>query len=337
MLRLFLLLVVALVLAPGTWIRSTPGASVEDNRQALSIKPLPVTVRKLGVFDVAGVWELDSRNSRFGSYSGLVALDSGRLLAVSDSGNQLEFTPPGDGPPRPFLASLIGQSVSDKTHFDAESATRDRTSGRLWVGYEQSNSIARLDRNRRPEGRARPLAMRNWGGNTGPEALARLTDGRFVVLAEADPGWFADDFPGLLFPYDPVEGSLPQAFRFAAPESFRPVDMVQLPDGRVLILLREVKWRLPPRFAGKLMVADPAQIRRGSVWKGEVVADLDEPLATDNYEGLAVTQARDGAVVAWLISDDNSASFQRTLLLKLEWRPEAEAQQKAHGTDRTPR
>ncbi|KRA81603.1 esterase-like activity of phytase family protein [Altererythrobacter sp. Root672] len=337
MLRLFLLLIVALVLAPGTWIRSTPGVSVEDNRQSLSITPLPVADSELGVFDVAGVWGLDSRNSRFGSYSGLVLLDSGRLLAVSDSGNQLEFTPPGEGEPHPRLASLVGQSVSDKTHFDAESATRDRASGRLWVGYEHSNRIGRLDRNLRPEGRVRPAAMRNWGGNTGPEAMARLDDGRFLVLAEADPAWFTDDSPGLLFPNDPVEGSTPQAFRFAAPEGFRPVDMAQLPDGRMLILLREVKWRLPPRFAGKLMVADPAEIRSGAVWKGEVIADLEEPLPTDNYEGLAITQANDGTVVAWLISDDNAASFQRTLLMKLEWRPDGQTQQKARGTGRTPR
>ncbi|MBO9517832.1 MAG: esterase-like activity of phytase family protein [Porphyrobacter sp.] len=335
--RLFLLLIVALALTPGTWVRSTPGVSVEDNRQALTITALPLTVRKLGEFDVVGVWELDSHNSRFGSYSALAMLDSGRLLAISDRGNRLEFTPPGSGAPQPQFGSLMGRNISDKTYLDAESVTRDPASGRLWVGFEQSNSIARFDAKLNAEGSVRPPAMRNWGGNTGPEAMARLVDGRFLVLAETSPGWLSDDSPALLFPDDPVEGSTPQEFRFARPEGFRPVDIAQLPDGRVLILLREVKWRLPPRFAGKLMVADPAQIHSGATWSGEVVANLDDPLPTDNYEGLAVTQASDGTIVAWLISDDNSASFQRTLLMKLEWKSGAQIQQKARGTGRTPR
>jgi hypothetical protein len=85
------------------------------------------------------------------------------------------------------------------------------------------------------------------------------------------------------------------------------------------------------------MVADPARVRAGEAWRGEVVAELDDPLPTDNYEGLAVTQSGNGGVVIWLISDDNSATFQRTLLLKLEWQPDARTQQKARGTGRTPR
>ena len=95
--------------------------------------------------------------------------------------------------------------------------------------------------------------------------------------------------------------------------------MAPLPGGRVLILLRTVYWRLPPRFEGKLVIADPARIRQGKRWSGEVVADLAEPLPVDNYEGLAVEPANDGSAVVWLISDDNTARFQRTLLLKLEW------------------
>lgn len=335
-LRLFLLAIVALVLAPGTWVRSAPGKSLEDSRQVLKVRALPVAVGRLGEFEVAGVWELDSSNSRFGSYSALVRLDSGRLLAISDNGNRLEFSPPGDGPPHPNFASLVSHSISDKRNFDAESATRDPCGGKLWVGYEQGNRIVRLDSSLRPEGRVWPPAMRHWGNNSGPEAMVRLGDGRFVVIAEADPSWFASDVPALLFPGDPVAGNSPEAFRFAAPNGFRPVDMAELPDGRVLILLREVKWRLPPRFAGKLLVADPSLIRPGAVWRGEVVAELDDPLPTDNFEGIAIAPTEEGGADVWMISDDNSASFQRTLLMKLEWRPR-QAQQKAHGTGRAPR
>jgi hypothetical protein len=108
--------------------------------------------------------------------------------------------------------------------------------------------------------------------------------------------------------------------------------MAQLPDGRVLILLRKVDWGIPPAFSGKLMIADPSTIRQGERWRAEPVAELEEPLPTDNYEGLAVDSDERGGVVLWLISDDNRARFQRTLLLKLLWR----LNEKARGSSRAP-
>jgi hypothetical protein len=133
--------------------------------------------------------------------------------------------------------------------------------------------------------------------------------------------------PGLLFPSDPVAGSTPKRFRFVPHEGFRPVELAQLPDGRVLILLRKVNWRIPPTFSGKLMLADPATIREGKPWLAEFVADLAEPLPTDNYEGMAVEPDGRGGAVLWLISDDNEMTLQRTLLLKLHWRPNAKARE----------
>ena len=53
---------------------------------------------------------------------------------------------------------------------------------------------------------------------------------------------------------------------------------------------------------------------------------------TENFEGLAVVPGQRGGVVLWLISDDNQSAFQRTLLLKLLWRPN----EKARETIRAP-
>ena len=94
-----------------------------------------------------------------------------------------------------------------------------------------------------------------------------------------------------------------------------------------------MRWGLPPRFEGKLLVADPAEIRPGVAWAGRIIADLKAPLPMDNYEGVAVEPGADGEVVLWVISDDNHAKFQRTLLLKLVWRPD----EKARGRARAPR
>ena len=329
--RLFLLLIVALGLAPGTWWRS-PRAP-RDHRQILHVDRLAVPREVPGdEIEVLGAWRLRSPNDDFSGYSALLAMGDGTLLALSDHGRQLRFTPPGTAPARFRLDVFANLIDADQRQLDLEAATRDPETGTVWAAYEFGNFIERYDTRFAPHGRVEPAAMQPWPGNQGPEAMVRLSDGRFIVLAEGSPRWFAADAPGMLFPRDPLRGGKAIEFDFRAPEGFAPVDMAELPDGRVLILLRAVRWELPPRFEGKLVVADPARIAAGEPWPWEPVADLVEPLPMDNYEGLAVEPGKDGLVL-WLISDDNKATFQRTLLLKLMWRPNA----KARGNARAPR
>jgi hypothetical protein len=260
-------------------------------------------------------------------------MDDGTLLAISDRWRKMRFAPP-DAPRRPVAFGYFSTLEAGKERrWDLEGVTRDRASGQLWGTYEGSNFIERYDAHFRPTGLVQPPAMRHWPSNSGPEAIVRLADGRFIVLSEGSPRWFDDDLPALLYPGDPVEGARPERFRYLPPEGFRPVDMAELPDGRVVILLRGVRCRLPLRFGGKLVVADPAQIRPGKQWSGREIAALSPPLPIDNYEGLAVRQGEDGRVVLWVISDDNQSTFQRTLLLKLLWRPN----EKARGSPRAPR
>ncbi|MDD3799832.1 MAG: esterase-like activity of phytase family protein, partial [Novosphingobium sp.] len=117
--------------------------------------------------------------------------------------------------------------------------------------------------------------------------------------------------------------------------AYRPTDMAQLPDGRVLVLLRRLVWPMPPRFAGKIAIADPAEIRKDGTWTGKVAANLASPLPTDNFEGLAVETGEDGETIVWVISDDNTARSQRTILLKLRWLGEP-ARKKGARFARTP-
>jgi hypothetical protein len=320
--RLAPLTIVALGLAPGTWVR-TPPTQFADERPLLLSTPLPLPDLGRSDLRVAGAWALSSTNHHFGGYSALAVLPDGNVLAVSDRGRRLGFTPP-DRPGHVVSFDYLGTARSGaKAGVDSEALTFDPASGRLWVAYENRNMIVRYDARFRREAAVRPAAMHDWPLNSGPEAMVRLADGRFVVLAEGSPDWFDSDFPALLFPSDPVHGAAPERFRFKPPRGYRPVDAAALPDGRVLILLRRVHWTLPPGFTGKLMIADPATIRPRERWRAEPVADLAEPLPTDNFEGLAVEPGPQGSVILWLISDDNTSAFQRTLLLKLIWRPDA--------------
>jgi hypothetical protein len=321
---------VALCLAPGTWVRSPRLPA--DERQILTVYALAMPRADLGPLSPTGAWELRSPNSGFGSYSALAVLDDGTLLAASDRGGLLNFAPPGEfsGPAR--IGRFPSGEGGEKRDMDIESLTRDPVSGDLWAGFETNSRIERYDASFRPLGVVRPAAMRDWPGNMGPEAMVRLADGRFIVLAEGSPRWFDDGMPGLLFPADPLTGGAPTRFRFVPPTGCRAVDMAQLPDGKVLILLREVLWGIPPHFRGKLMLADPATIRARKPWRAQPLADLAAPLPIDNYEGLAVEPDGTGGVVLWLISDDNGMQYQRTLLLRLVW----PANEKAHGSPRAP-
>ncbi|MGN6498996.1 MAG: esterase-like activity of phytase family protein [Tsuneonella sp.] len=279
--RLFAILLVALLAAPGTWVRSPPPGP-PDYRQRIAFVPLPLAERRVGAMDVIGAWHLRSGFPGFGSFSAMVPLGGGRLLAASDTGRMAAFGEPGVPPQRIQLGEFAGREQPNKFLVDIEGMTRDPATGRIWVSYEGSNAIERFEADLTHARRVRPAAMRGWPGNTGPETLVRLGDGRFVVISEARDRWLGNDHPALLFAGDPITGGEPVHFLVAAPTPFRPVDAALLPDGRVLILLRT--WDgLPPRFRNRLVVADPSQIAAGKVWRGVELARVEAPLPSDNY------------------------------------------------------
>ena len=302
-----------------TLARDAPRAP--DVRPALSLRALPHPARIGPRVAVAGAWQLTSSHAEFGSYSALAALDDDRLAAFSDRGARLDFTAPGGGdkPTSPRFDVLAAtRGTASKRERDAEAVARDPASGTLWVAYEQTHSIVRFAPGGTVTGRVGPAAMRGWPANRGAEAMVRLGDGRFVVIAEvrADGSHRA-----LLFARDPVEGGAPLAFEYAPPPGMRPTDIAALPDGRVVVLNRELLF--PWRFRAALSVLDPREIRRSKVWRGREIACFGPSRLADNYEGMAMVPRGKGAFTIWLISDDNQAALvQRTLLMKLVWTPQ---------------
>lgn len=311
-------------LAPGPWLRSA--LPPPDNSQQLTIRKLDAPRLRLDGAEGAeratdapvlnAAWQLTSPNSEFGSYSALLLLPGARFLAGSDRGASLTFGLDGADP---VLRRIFADDDGSKSLSDLEALTRDPVSGRVWAAYEGRNAIIALDADMRSLGRSRPEAMAGWPSNSGPESLVRLSDGSFITIAEGSRGWFADSSPALIFGGDPVNGTEPMRFRFQGPDGFRPVDMAQLPDGRVIILMRKLVLGLPPDFETKLVLADPRDIAPGRIWRGETIATIAGDLPTDNYEGMAIEDLEGGKVAIWLISDDNGGMFQRTLLLQLLW------------------
>lgn len=323
--RLILAGVVSLGLAPGTFVRTIPPPP--DYISPVLVERLGVNETPLGRFTLVGAWRLASRNDHFGGYSALLARPGGKLLAASDAGRLMILSRPdreNGGPPQ--LGEFADYAGADKYEVDIESLAQDPASGTIWAGFESSNAIKRFDSEFAPEKAIRAPAMEHWGSNSGAESLARLADGRFLVIEERSTS--NGRHRALLFPGDPTDEGEPVELELIGIEGYRPVDATPLPDGRALVLFRRIVWALPPGFASAIAVVDPQGIEPGGALRAKPLAVFEDRIPQENYEGMALTVEEDGARHLWLISDDNFAAHQRTLLLKLRWNP-APKRQKA--------
>ena len=326
--RWFLLALVAIGLAPGTFLRTPtalPGDPAVVTITALKTEVAGVT----GSLEPTGIWELTAPHGRFGGFSALVAVGEDALIAGSDRGWLLDLDLSGPAPRAvPGSFRFVGRRLGPREELvDLESLARDPATGALWAGFENHNLIERFAADGTRTARA-PAQMARWSRNSGAETMERLADGRFVLIAEGPERGSNTAHRALLFPGDPVEKDAPLAFRFLAPPDYDPVDATQLADGRVLILLRRVEYALPARFDTAIAMADPGRIRAGETWQGQILARLGGPLLGENFEGIAVLPDPDDPAreQVWLIADDNFSIFQRSLLVRFDWRPPSVAQ-----------
>ncbi|MEP0390494.1 MAG: esterase-like activity of phytase family protein [Erythrobacter sp.] len=313
-------LALAAMCAPGTWLR-TPVVKETPKAIALAQVAGPSTTSIPG-WSVEGVWHYSTGPSlRFGGFSGLLPLGGGRLRAFSDRGFLFTFIEPDRLEESPQTRLIAGLPLADPSLFpllwDIESVTRDPGSkGDYWVGYENTHAIHRFSYRTEPE-KVRILEDEvDWYANAGLEAMVRLSDGRFLIIPERHE-------EALIFAGDPVEGGEPQVTAFDNPEpEFAVTDITQLPDGRLLYLMRDVVWDYPP-FGGMLAISDAPDAGSATPLAPKTLFRFDDVLPPENYEGIAVRLLDDGTVAVWIISDDNIAAMQRTLLAKLVYDPAA--------------
>lgn len=317
-----LALLAALAPLPLAFARPAEGVTA----RAVPLDPRDPGRTMLGPLRYRGGWVLTGGARRFGGISSLTIQD-GRMVLLSDTGVVIRFRFAGTGVQPDYaefpLPAVPGGGRLRKASRDSESSTWDPVSRHVWAGFESRNEIWRYTAGfGAADGHVAPAAMADWPGNEGAEAMVRLRDGRFLVFAETKT---RDDGSHLvlLFPGDPVAGATPIRFGLRGPDGFSPTDAVQLPDGRVLVLMRRFSaakglLSLTPGFSAALVLIDPAAIRPDLTLESRPVARLAPPLTVDNMEALAVEQ-RDGHTIVWMASDDNFFVAQRTLLLAFEW------------------
>lgn len=319
MIRLLLLALVVAGLAPGTFLRTPTG--LRSDPAVVAIAPLAERGGVSGALTLSGVWELRAEHGWFGGFSALATGAGAALIAGSDRGFLLDLDLAGTAPRAvPGSFRFVGESGTPYELFDLESLARDPETGTVWAGYESDNVIMRVAADGARRLRA-PPEMAEWSLNSGAETLERLADGRFLVIAEGTLDSSDTLHEALLYPGDPTGRARPLAFRFAADADYDPVDAAQLPDGRVLILLRRVRYALPARFDTAIAIADPAAIREGGEWRAQVIQRLTGGIFAENFEGIAYVPSIEdparGAV--WVIADDNFSIFQRNLLARFDW------------------
>jgi len=294
-----------------------------SSSQIITARPLALNTdnpaqKQVGMLEFVAAWELRSRNENFGGVSALIALADNRFVAISDAGTVIHFRVTDDGRiDRATIAplpNLHGPNVSYKDR-DSEGLAYDPDSGQYWVSFEGKHAIRRYSKSfAQQTGLVRPSVMQDLPRNKGAETIFRLQDGRFIIIAES----LDDDIHSAwMFSGDPIESTTTKTpFQFRPPPGYRVTDAVPLPDGRIAILNRAV--RFPSGFTAKVSLLSPESIkgiRHESVISAEVIAALSSPLRVDNMEGIAVTN-QGNKLFLWLISDNNFTVLQRTILMK---------------------
>ncbi|MGB3470602.1 MAG: esterase-like activity of phytase family protein [Erythrobacter sp.] len=314
-------LLLVVLLLPPIWLRAEVDNTFDTPVTLKQVESSQEAVRD--GWQLRGVWEYDAASLMFGGYSALLALDDGRLQAFSDRGTRFTFVQPD----RPRSDRDKSQETPDRlmepqpveaSHaldlWDIESAARDPGTGQYWLGFENTHGFHRYSPAGEPDGVRLIGSTVNWASNSGAEAMARLRDGRFLVIPEGGK-------EGLIYPADPVTGVEATTFEYRTPISgFGITEAVQLPDGRLLILLRNVVWGIPP-FEARLAIAEIPEPGDEQVLEPRIVLNLTQVAPPENYEGLAVRERGDGSFDLWIISDDNLSVMQRTLLVKLRFDP----------------
>lgn len=309
------------------------GSDQETNvMSVLPLKSTPLPLDKarpdrvhLGQLCYLGGLILHSPDPRFGGISGMRFTPQGHVLAISDRGWWVGFHLQETAQGRPVgadqlrIAPLRGAAGGHVlTGLDGDAEALELTPHGLIVSFEQKHRLVFYHQYPfAPEPVAAPPEprgpvyhiQRKWAANGGGEAMARLPDGRILILQEDATHRIGqrDVHAGVLIDQQGREVT----FSYLAPKDFRPTDAAVSADGRVFILHR--RYVLGDQSA-LIAVADVARFQPGAHVEARELARLRAPVNVDNMEALAVRAAPDGMRLT-IMSDDNHSPLQRTLLM----------------------
>ena len=274
--------------------------------------------KQFGSLTFMSAYQLESKDKRFGGLSGLSIGPDGKLYAISDHGFWISakmITNPSGA-----LVDLMDWQIVPMlttTNTPVPEALRDAEAlalaqdGSFLVAFEGVHRIWRYDPlpatfESTPLPVAIPADVTRAPSDGGLEGLTVLPDGRLLALTEefANPdgsfkGWLIDNGQFAELSYFPSKG-------------FRVTDCAALDNGVLVLERRYVPLGI---WSARLALVDAKSIQSGSKLRGRELLRLEQPLAVDNFEGVAVQQTSKGTMI-YIVSDDNYNPFQQTLLVQ---------------------
>jgi hypothetical protein len=304
--------------------------SIRIQATAVPLDPKHPAETRLGALVYAGGVELTSADTTLlHGLSGIdVAANGVSFISQSDVGNLLTGRLVLDGSGRLVgvanarlqpLRDERGQPLQGKQEGDAEDITW-LAHGGFAVSFEEDHRVLGYQR---PGGPARllwrPRVPDELGfklhGNTSLEALTEGADGRTLYLGSE----YGD--------VRAMRGGRIGAMRLSPqpPRGFSLTGLDRLDGDDWIALYRDYD---PFHGARAVIAALPAPhcIRAPCDAPHPLteLARLQRPFTVDNMEGIAAVPLPGGGWRLYLISDDNFSSFERTLLLAFDWRPQTE-------------
>jgi len=335
----------AALLLGGLLLGSSAGAQdVAPGPTPLRIQTKPVPLNpsqprqtQVGALNYAGGVQLTARGRRLHGLSDLKLALPGRhdgrvAYAVTDQGDQVEMVLYGvsSGPPRGAERGVIHGSIRpllDATGAPVVGKRRGDAGGLaaledgFLVSFEREHRIwlypapGRDTLFRAFASKPRPFAapQADLPDNQGFEALAvaRARGGPVVVVgAENGRIWFCPAAG---------DGACTLEFPAGGPEAFYSLTgLDHLPGTTDLAAIYRA---YDPVRGTRAIVARVATGLDGGPKGITVLARLQPPLVTENFEGIAALARPGGGWRLFLLSDDNVSKSQRTLLLAFDYQP----------------
>jgi hypothetical protein len=306
---------------------SAATAPETDQWRTVTITATPVEyeVERVGRLRFRGGVALEANDRTFGGFSGLETLEDDRLIAVTDRGSWYEFILDlsADGALRAVrtartapLRDEEGRIFPTKVEGDAEDVAQLQD-GRIAVSFEQWQLIRIYDFNRDgPFGAAMRgpdfAGSQELPNNAGPEAIVAMTDGALLIGAEGGMGY---DTTLWVAPLDATEPA-PATATYPLGHGYALTSADRLPNGDFVTLERFYAPVIGAR--ARIMLLPASALAPGERVAPVELAALAAPMPVDNFEGIAVARASDGATRLYVISDDNFSARQRTLLLAFD-------------------
>lgn len=293
--------------------------SLRVEMEAIDVDPKRPERRTFGALQLLAAFHLHSKDNRFGGLSGLSFGSDGRLYAISDRGYWLSAQPAidasgaltdlSDWQIAPLLSTA--KTAVDGRLRDAEALARTKD-GSFLVGFEGVHRIWRYAAppatfESIPTQEQIPSAIARAPRNGGIEAITELADGRLLILTEdlkntdgSTKGWVGNNGKWSELAYRAAEG-------------FHVTDCAALPSGDVLVLER--RFALLAILYTRLVLIPASTLKPGASLAGRELLRLEQPLAVENFEAVAVQPSAKGTTI-FIASDDNYSPFQQTLLLQ---------------------